>query len=349
MHGLAALALAPRVLAPSSAAGGGAATAWCRPTASFFGVVPYETWGSLPVEQHGTWTELGCDDLLERPASATAGPTPQRHAYVSSMCGDATYLPAALVLGHSLRKTNTTKDMVLLVVGEIASDEATLGRLREVGWTIRQGGPTLHRPGAPSGGHEGARWRCFYSKLGAFNLTEYERVVLLDADTAVFRNVDELFDHPAPPNLVAAVPNDRYPGVEVNSGVLVLRPERRLADALARHVTSGAHIDWDGADQGLINQHFFGQVDYLPPFFNLMASASSDAYAVEWLLASHAGAIRIVHYVDNKPFWCGRETECTSTKKAHIVTLGRWWWRLFDELPWRPPGEDIYHRSWTAA
>ena len=99
---------------------GGAAAAWCRSTAAFFGVVPYKTWGTLPVEQHATWAELACDDLLERPASASLGPapgqgaaTPQRHAYVSSMCGDATYLPAALVLGHSLNATVLVPELLV--------------------------------------------------------------------------------------------------------------------------------------------------------------------------------------------------------------------------------------------
>ena len=40
------------------------------------------------------------------PADAPHG----RFAWVSSLCGDATYVPAAAVLGHSLRKTNTTHD-----------------------------------------------------------------------------------------------------------------------------------------------------------------------------------------------------------------------------------------------
>jgi len=56
------------------------------------------------------------------PADAPHG----RFAWVSSLCGDATYVPAAAVLGHSLRKTNTTHDMVLLVAGDIAKDHATL-------------------------------------------------------------------------------------------------------------------------------------------------------------------------------------------------------------------------------
>ena len=285
------------------------------------------------------------------PLEAARSGLPPRYAYVSTLCGGRTYLPAALVLGSSLRRTNTTADMVLMVTGEAESDTAALRRLEEVGWRVRRSAPDrrLERPGVPAA--DAPRWRCFFHKLSAFNLTEYETVVLMDADTAVFQPIDALFDAlaPTPPEQIAAVPNDRYPGVEINSGVLVLKPLRETADALARHVSSGAHIEFDGADQGLINQFFFGKIRYLPPFYNMMPSATSDQYTMDWLLEHHPEAVRVVHYADNKPFWCGRDTECSSTRHRHIVTLGGWWWRLFDRLPWRPAGEDIQGRPWGGA
>jgi len=277
------------------------------------------------------------------PADAPHG----RFAWVSSLCGDASYVPAAAVLGHSLRKSNTTHDMVLLVTGDIAQDGVTLDHLRTVGWKVRIIEHTLQSPVDDRGerGKETPRFRCFFTKLRAFGLVDYEQVVLLDSDTAVFQNADELFERwPRPPNKVAAVPNDRYPTVEVNTGVLVLRPSPELADALDHHVRSGAPIEWDGADQGLINQWFFGKIDYLPPFYNMMNSASSDPYTMDWLLARHKSAIKIVHYVNNKPMWCGRNTECTNTGKVHIRKLVNWWWALYDEMSWKPPGKDIYGR-----
>ena len=270
-----------------------------------------------------------------------------RYAWVSSLCGDASYVPAIAVLGYSLRRTNTTHDMVLLVTGELSKDEATLAKLRTVGWKVRLIHDTLQSPVDDRGerGDMSPRYRCFFTKLRAFSLVEYEQVVMLDADTTVFQNADELFERwPRPPNQVAAVPNDRYPGMEVNTGVLVIRPSLETADALVHHVRTGAPIEWDGADQGLINQWFFGKIDYLPPFYNMMNSPTSDAYTMDWLLRRHESAIKIVHYVNNKPMWCGRDTECTSTGKAHIKTLVNWWWKLYDQMPWKPPGKDIYGR-----
>jgi len=227
-----------------------------------------------------------------------------RFAWVSTLCGDASYVPAIAVLGHSLRRSNTTHDMVLLVTGDLASDDATHAQLRRVGWKVRLIHDTLQSPVDDRGerGDQSPRYKCFFTKLRSFGLVDYEQIVLLDADTTVFQNADELFERwPRPPNEVAAVPNDRYPTVEVNTGVLVIRPSRTTADALEHHVRSGAPIEWDGADQGLINQWFFGKIDYLPPFYNMMNSASSDPYTMDWLLSRHESSIKIVHYVNNKP------------------------------------------------
>ena len=82
------------------------------------------------------------------PLEAARSGLPPRYAYVSTLCGGRTYLPAALVLGSSLRRTNTTADMVLMVTGEAESDTAALRRLEEVGWRVRRSAPDrrLERP-----------------------------------------------------------------------------------------------------------------------------------------------------------------------------------------------------------
>ena len=85
------------------------------------------------IEQQGQQGQLQQSTTAITPADAPSG----RFAWVSTLCGDASYVPAAAVLGHSLRKSNTTHDLVLLVTGDLAKDMGTLDHLRGVGWKLR--------------------------------------------------------------------------------------------------------------------------------------------------------------------------------------------------------------------
>ena len=48
---------------------------WCAKAAREHGVVPHQTWGSLPAASQDTWTKLGCDRAV-----LTLTPTPRRPA-----------------------------------------------------------------------------------------------------------------------------------------------------------------------------------------------------------------------------------------------------------------------------
>lgn len=86
------------------------------------------------------------------------------------------------------------------------------------------------------------------SKLHVFRLTQYSKVIFLDADVLPVRPLSHLFglDHE-----FAAVPDVGWPDI-FNSGVMVLSPGEdkfnQLYDLLN---TQGS---WDGGDQGLLNE-----------------------------------------------------------------------------------------------
>ena len=314
-------------------------------------------WGVSAAGRLGAWPQPsgagGAGTLLPTGSSrgdeSGSSSSRPRYAWVSTLCGDTKYIPAVAVLGHSLRHTNTTHDMVLLVTGDVAKEEASLYQLQEIGWKMHFMDPFVEAPF----GHNTTRYVCFSMKLAAFALVEYEKIVLLDADTAVLQNADELFErYPHEPSAVAAVPNNRYPAVEINSGVLVLRPSRETSTALVEHVRSGAEVEWDGADQGLINQYFFGKIDYLPPFYNVM-NADLDSYTMNWLTKQHPTAIKVIHYVSNKPIFCGRDTHCIEINgevpSSFVKEYNARWWRLYDSMDWQPRVVDVFGRTYGQA
>lgn len=85
------------------------------------------------------------------------------------------------------------------------------------------------------------------AKLNLWNLTQYEKVVYLDADTLVFENSDELFQCE---DFCAVFINPCI----FNSGVMVLKPSQQIYEDMLQHLQDLP--SYDGADQGFLNSYF---------------------------------------------------------------------------------------------
>jgi glycogenin glucosyltransferase len=105
------------------------------------------------------------------------------------------------------------------------------------------------------------------TKLNLWTLTQYERILYLDADTLVLSNLDHVFSLPQSIDF-AASPELGFPDC-FNSGVMLLRPStatfaelKKLADEVE---------SFDGGDQGLLNI-YFGDGTYGHPMKPLLAT-----------------------------------------------------------------------------
>lgn len=92
------------------------------------------------------------------------------------------------------------------------------------------------------------------TKLHAWRLTGYNKVVYLDADMLVLKPIAHLFSISAH---LAAAPDIGWPDA-FNSGLLVLTPDLATFGALREYAVSSG--SWDGADQGLLNDYFGGEI-----------------------------------------------------------------------------------------
>ena len=89
----------------------------------------------------------------------------------------------------------------------------------------------------------------FCTKLQAWSLTEYDKLVFLDADALVLRNVDHLF---RVKSAFAIAPDSGCPE-HGNTGVFVLTPSTSVLDQILT-VNKGGN-SFDGTDQGLLNSY----------------------------------------------------------------------------------------------
>lgn len=125
---------------------------------------------------------------------------PKRCAWVVLLMIGKAYAPGALVIAQSLRLVKTRHELVVMVTDDVP--EETRAQLRLVFdrvVDIPYIEHTARRYDAKRQMEAYGGWmdRAF-TKWNCLALTEYDKVILIDADMAAVANIDDLFDLPAP-------------------------------------------------------------------------------------------------------------------------------------------------------
>ncbi|CAI5951221.1 unnamed protein product, partial [Closterium sp. NIES-65] len=210
----------------------------CRPPPNLFHC------SRLVAREGDTWLyNLTASDMLTRvqPLGSCAMAQPinskvsanQRVAYATVLHSSEHYVCGAIVLGHSIRRTGSRHEMVVLVSKEIR-EESRRG-LREAGWTVKEV-ERIRNPNAHNGTYN--EWN--YSKLRLWQQTEYTKLLFIDSDLLLLANVDFLFSYPE----ISARGND---GSDFNSGVMVLEPSDCTFELLMENI--GRVRSANGGDQ----------------------------------------------------------------------------------------------------
>ena len=235
----------------------------------------------------------------------------QRLAYVT-LCANPEFLPGVRCLARSLARTGTPHPLVCMVPASMLAQ--TLRALSGVRVEVRSVDPLPLSPSfeqrhsnevieAAKPMTRGSK-PAFHSKLlnflklRAWELTEFEKIVFLDADTVAIRPLERLFDYPAfsaAPNLYARL-DDFH---RINSGVLVLEPSKAIFEKILIALEAPGAF-WPRTDQTFL-ESYFGAVQPsvlgLPYFFNALQYLwfnQPDLW--QW------STIHVIHYQFEKPW-----------------------------------------------
>ncbi|GJP54158.1 hypothetical protein CLOM_g13259, partial [Closterium sp. NIES-68] len=213
-------------------------------------------------------------------------------------------------------------ELVALVSAEVGA-ESRAG-LEAAGWRVVQI-ERIRNPRAKEGSYN--EWN--YSKLRLWQLTEYERVVFVDADIVALRPLTHLFLYPE----LSARGNDLF---RFNSGVMLIEPALCTFDLLMANIHS--IVSNNGGDQGYLN-NVFTWWHRLPESINFLkhikaAQGDSD---YDWevatknvLFSADPPQLHAIHYLGRKPWHCFRDFDCNllSTHMhmfANEAAHKRWW------------------------
>ena len=154
--------------------------------------------------------------------SQSAPSQPHRFAIVT-LVADPSYVPASQVLAHSMsRWKKSDTDLIALVPKIPTIKELHQIGLKAAGWTIQE--VDLIKPPLSTFKH----YQTTFTKLYAWSLDRYERVLYLDADFVSVKSQDELLRGIAP-NIELAAVRDSMEGQflhRFNSGLMSIRPNR---------------------------------------------------------------------------------------------------------------------------
>lgn len=239
-------------------------------------------------------------------------------AYVTALCNGDGYVPGVEALGRSLVRTGTQYPKLVLVTPDVP--EAARATLEKEGWGVHEIEP-IENPN-PDTNQLFARFRNTFTKLRAFALTEYEKLVFLDADTIVLQNIDDLFERPA----IAAAPDFLLPD-RFNSGVMVIEPNAELFANLMEKLSTSE--SYDGGDQGFLNTYYSDWYKWpvehrLPAGYNMHQFIYQFLRAHPALLPQLEREAKVIHYTVQKP-WLA-----TSTLAGGSLA---WWEMYFDAHP----------------
>lgn len=155
-----------------------------------------------------------------------------------------------------------------------------------------------------------------FVKLRIWELEEYEKVVFLDADTLVIRNIDRLFGYPefaAAPNLYETLADFH----RLNSGVFVAQPGRRTFDTMLQALDQPGRF-WRRTDQTFL-ESYFPDWHGLPYIFNTLQYVWFNLPQLwNW---QH---IHVIHYQYEKPWEIGH------AKRDLLAPLIATWWHVFE-------------------
>ncbi|KAL5982638.1 putative UDP-glucuronate:xylan alpha-glucuronosyltransferase 3 [Asimina triloba] len=257
----------------------------------------------------------------ERPYLGSA----RREAYATILHSAHFYVCGAIAAAQSIRLVGSPRDLVILV-DETISDYHR-GGLKAAGWKIR----TIQRIRNPKAEKDAYNeWN--YSKFRLWQLTDYDKIIFIDADLLILRNIDFLFGMPE----ITAIGNN---ATLFNSGVMVIEPSNCTFQLLMDHINEIE--SYNGGDQGYLNE-IFTWWHRIPKHMNFLkhfweGDEEEKKTQKVRLFGADPPILYVLHYLGNKPWICFRDYDCNWNvdilhEFANDVAHARWW-KVHDTMP----------------
>lgn len=162
------------------------------------------------------------------------------YAYIT-MATSKNYLPGLVAMYLSLKSTGTQIPIYAMLPQRLVEDEArTIAKLTRNGIKVLQYDHSVEIPQQlieKNTKNGQFRFNHTFDKLLIFGLTQFEKIVYIDADMYILHNLDHLFTYP---HMSAVAAGRSYPGnqdwIDLNSGLMIIQPQEQLVHSLEQRI-----------------------------------------------------------------------------------------------------------------
>jgi len=209
----------------------------------------------------------------------------------------------------------------------------------------------------------GPNWSDSYTKLLAFNQTQYKRLLVLDSDSTILESMDELFFLPPAPVIMPRAYWLEKPTMA--SHIMLIQP----SSSSFATIQAAIHKSGYGVYDMEIVNHIFGKTCVRIPhrtYALLTGEFRSDQHdrylddpTVEWNPDAAIAEAKFVHFSDHpmgKPWLIGKgdmieyQPRCGWTQGGNLDCRARYIWRnLYDEFAEqrKVSGPHTYNGIWA--
>ncbi|MDK2632377.1 glycosyltransferase family 8 protein [Pantoea stewartii subsp. indologenes] len=236
------------------------------------------------------------------------------------------YLVGVKALHRSLQQTKTRWPLLVMATNAISDSECEA--LRDEGCLIRRVDP-LYPDNDLNQHYASERFGEVWTKLRAWQLTEYRRVVFLDADMLILKNMDELFTLDLGDFVLAACHACRCNPNQIESYPDSWEPEFCHYTWQEREQTPPAHVDYylNGGflvlepDETVFNdlEARIAAIDDLRAYAFSEQDLLNEAFKDKWLPLSYIyNALKTLRF-QHDTLW-----ECKEVKNLHYILAKPW-------------------------
>ncbi|KAB2621664.1 galactinol synthase 2 [Pyrus ussuriensis x Pyrus communis] len=281
--------------------------------------------------------------------AATKPPSGPNRAYVTFLAGAGDYWKGVVGLAKGLRKVKSKYPLVVAMLPDVPEEHRRI--LISQGCVLREIEPVYPPPNQTQ--FAMAYYVINYSKLRIWEFVEYSKMIYLDGDIQVFKNIDHLFDYPdnyfyavkdcfceptwssSPqykigycqqcPNKVQWDPKlGPRPPLYFNAGMFVYEPSLPVYHDLLKTLQISPTTSF--AEQDFLNVYFRDKYKPIPSNYNLVL-------AMLWRHPENIqlDQVKVVHYCANgsKPWrYTGKEE---NMEREDIKMLVKKWWDIYDD------------------
>lgn len=162
------------------------------------------------------------------------------YAYVT-MATSKDYLPGLMAMYLSLKQTGTQIPLyAMLPHNLVATEPEVIANFQKNGVNILEYSHPIKIPqqlidnNATQGDH---RFSHTFDKLLVFGLTQFDKIIFLDADIYILHNLDHLFNMP---HMSAMIAGRSFPGnedwIDLTSGIMTIIPQNGLVEKITAKI-----------------------------------------------------------------------------------------------------------------